>query len=439
MTEDIRIGFGSCRKQSKPQPIWRAVSRLARSAKLDAWLWLGDAIYGGKGISPPEKLAQYYQVAAAAEGDLLGAADVIDGVYDDHDYGINDGGGNYDHKEAARALFLDHVVHAPADSPRRTQAGGLYGARTFGVPPHQVKVLMLDTRYMRADYVIPSVGGSTWLPKAGQLAGLVRGLSALLGVGTSHEGDMLGSEAQWQWLEAELTNSSAAAHLILSSVQVLTSSPIFESWGHFPRSRTRLLSLLQRSKPAGALLLSGDVHFAELLGGRRSGLLEVTSSGLTHSCNDGLIGRALCGVALRLFAGHRLGGYGNGGKYTELNFGTLEVKWAQGANGSDEEPGGVARGASSAPRGVMTVRIHDVDGTVQLESALELGATKEVEAARWRAALDGDVPTIFDATAPLRLPIAGAVLLFSFLVMGLGARRRQRAALERRRALKKAA
>jgi alkaline phosphatase D len=118
---------------------------------------------------------------------------------------------------------------------------------------------MLDTRYARADFAIPSVGGSSWLPKAGQVAGLVRGLSALLGVGATHKGDLLGSEEQWRWLESELTNSSASAHLIVSSVQVLTSSPIFESWGHFPASRARLLALLERARPAGALLLSGDV------------------------------------------------------------------------------------------------------------------------------------------------------------------------------------
>ena len=47
-------------------------------------------------------------------------------------------------------------------------------------------------------------------------------------------------------------------------------------------------------------------RLGELSGGRTAGLLEATSSGLTHSCNDGLIGRALCHTALRLFGAHRL-------------------------------------------------------------------------------------------------------------------------------------
>ena len=47
----------------------------------------------------------------------------IDGVYDDHDYGENDGGKHYPHREASRQLFLDHIG-VPAESPRRSQPGG---------------------------------------------------------------------------------------------------------------------------------------------------------------------------------------------------------------------------------------------------------------------------------------------------------------------------
>ena len=55
-------------------------------------------------------------------------------------------------------------------------------------------------------------------------------------------------------------------HLIVSSVQLLTSNPLVESWGHFPVSKARLLALLAEARPAAALVLSGDVHFAEFLG-----------------------------------------------------------------------------------------------------------------------------------------------------------------------------
>lgn len=48
---------------------------------------------------------------------------------------------------------------------------------------------------------------------------------------------------------------------------MLTSNPLVESWGHFPKSRDRMLSLLRRTNPAGLVILSGDVHHAELASG----------------------------------------------------------------------------------------------------------------------------------------------------------------------------
>ena len=69
------------------------------------------------------------------------------------------------------------------------------------------------------------------------------------------DGDVLGEE-QWAWLRRELTNSTAAAHLIVSSIQVLTTSPVVESWGHYPRSRRRLLELLREKVVDDKLLLT---------------------------------------------------------------------------------------------------------------------------------------------------------------------------------------
>ena len=228
------LAFGSCRKQNRSQPIWAAVAAL----KPDAFVWLGDYVYGGKYAATPAELASYYAKAAEVDAPLRASTRVIDGVYDDHDYGENDAGMRYPHREAARRLFLD-AVGAPADSPRRTQSGGLYGARTFGTPPRQVKLVMLDTRYARDDHVIPSVGASRWLPKPGYFAGALRALCAAVGYGREHPGDMLGSEAQWQWLEDELlgkeneskkTSSSVvpAATIVLSTLPVLgKKTPLF--------------------------------------------------------------------------------------------------------------------------------------------------------------------------------------------------------------------
>ena len=131
----LRVAFGSCRKQLKPQPVWDAVA--AQSPAL--WLWLGDAMYPKGSVTSAAQLREAY--AQAGEPALRGVP--VDGVYDDHDYGLNDGGVGWELKEDARQLFLDKVVGAPADSARRTQRGGLYGSRTLGEPPRQLKVVML--------------------------------------------------------------------------------------------------------------------------------------------------------------------------------------------------------------------------------------------------------------------------------------------------------
>ena len=106
----------------------------------------------------------------------------------------------------------------------------------------------LDTRFSRDDAVIPSPGASPHLFKPGYVAAALRLLCAVTGYGADHDGDVLGKE-QWAWLRRELTNSTAAAHLIVSSIQVLTTSPVVESWGHYPRSRRRRQSPRPRGSP----------------------------------------------------------------------------------------------------------------------------------------------------------------------------------------------
>ena len=209
------IAFGSCRKQKYAQDVWDAVARLRPSA----WLWTGDYLYfkAPRGREAAALEASFVETReSAGEQQLRAVVPIIDGVYDDHDYGENDAGRHFANRELARRLFLDEVVRAPETSARRTQDGGLYGARTLVMAGREVKVLMLDTRFSRDDHAIPSLGGSTWLPKPGYVAAAVRLLSAMLGLAS--DGDVLG-EAQWAWLEGELSNSSASVHVLISSIQ----------------------------------------------------------------------------------------------------------------------------------------------------------------------------------------------------------------------------
>ena len=109
-----RLAFGSCRKTTSPQHIWRAIA----ADRPDVWLWTGDAVYTPRPAGRRELLQAYERVGADSdEARALSVVREVEGVYDDHDYGPNDAGRHFEHRELSRSLFLDRVVRAPPDSP----------------------------------------------------------------------------------------------------------------------------------------------------------------------------------------------------------------------------------------------------------------------------------------------------------------------------------
>lgn len=144
--------------------------------------------------------------------------------------------------------------------------------------------------------MLPECVANLLWPVKPYLLALTRWAAVLLGITGRFHGDMLGTE-QWSWLEEQVAGSEASFHVLVSTVQVLSVNPIAEGWGHYPAAQSRLLALLRKHRPRGLVILSGDVHFAELLvtqppseGMReeekeeKKEALEVTSSGMTHTC-----------------------------------------------------------------------------------------------------------------------------------------------------------
>jgi alkaline phosphatase D len=93
---------------------------------------------------------------------------------------------------------------------------------------------------------------------------------------------MLG-EAQWAWLEAQLSKP-AELRLLVTSIQLLVGDHGYESWGLFPAERTRMFEVLGRSGAHGIVVLSGDRHRGEISCATVPGigypLIELTSSSL---------------------------------------------------------------------------------------------------------------------------------------------------------------
>ena len=85
-----RIAFGSCAEVDKPQPVWDPV--LAR--KNDLFIFLGDNIYGDtRDMSVLS--AKYAKFAAIPGVARLRATTPVVAMWDDHDFGENDAGGDY--------------------------------------------------------------------------------------------------------------------------------------------------------------------------------------------------------------------------------------------------------------------------------------------------------------------------------------------------------
>lgn len=252
------IAFGSCNKLDKPQTMWQFIA--ANDPKL--WIWLGDIVYADT-KDMRVLAADYRQLKTNPEYKKLRAKAQIIGVYDDHDFGLNDACKYYPVKKGSKKCLMD-FLDVPMNSPVRKREGA-YNAYTFGKGAEKIKVIVMDLRYFRDSLQKDETNKSRYKPNM--------------------TGTMLG-EAQWAWLEKELRNSTANLNILCSSVQLISDDHGYEKWGNFPNERKRMLKLIATVKPKNLLIISGDRHMAEIskmdLQGLPYPLYDFTSSGLTH-------------------------------------------------------------------------------------------------------------------------------------------------------------
>ncbi len=264
-----KILFGSCGHQDKNIPIFDAINK----EQSDLFIFLGDNIYGD--TNNMSVLANKYQRLGAKPGfKTLKAQTPIIAMWDDHDYGQNDAGKEYPHKEESRQIMLD-FWQEPANSPRRTRPDGIYTSYTYGEGEQTVQVIMPDLRWNRD--ALNAVSKLEYDTK--------RKLNNQGPYSPSHvKGASMLGEAQWQWLEQEL-KKPAAIKLIASSLQLLPEFTGWESWANFPDDRKRLFTLIKKHKVNGVVIISGDTHWGEISQYKHNldyPLIEMTSSGLTE-------------------------------------------------------------------------------------------------------------------------------------------------------------
>ncbi len=260
-----RLAFGSCNHQERSQAYWETIAALDPQL----FLMIGDNVYGDLGWHGDAALgslrAAYQLLASHPEFSEFRRKVPMMTVWDDHDFGFNDGSGDFTFREWGEQIYENFWNASPEVRARR----GVYESAIHGPEGRRVQVIMLDTRFFRTPIAL--------MPLTDTPTPLGRHLPD-----DTAAAKMLGEE-QWRWLESELARP-ADLRLVVSSIQVLTDAHHNESWAMMPRERERLYAALKARTGGGLLLLSGDRHRGAIYSARPGTLgeevWEFTSSSL---------------------------------------------------------------------------------------------------------------------------------------------------------------
>ena len=314
-----RIAFGSCNNPLKGGQIWNLIT----STDPDRLILLGDNVYADKKKSimghfeaaSPIRIQYMYSLLKNDPNfkglvkHLGGFSKGINAIYDDHDYGINDGDMSFESRDESMTLFWD-FLDVEMTSPRRKQSG-VYSSQSVRVALPNRNRNSNNSSNSNSDSGGNSMGYSGVFDYKVILVDTRSNNNVKLSFAS--ECDFLGDE-QWSWLEQQLLQQPFPDLILLGSgIQVLPTDKVIEEvWNACPRSRTRLLKLVKvASEFTNIVLLSGDIHSAEVLQANLNfesdktesysssqssssdetsspspyHLYEFTSSGLSHTVN----------------------------------------------------------------------------------------------------------------------------------------------------------
>jgi len=315
-----RIALGSCMNQDRPVPVLGTV----REWKPELFIWLGDNIYGDtEDMAVLE--AKYRQLGekplfAALRGEVPMVA-----TWDDHDYGVNDGGQEYAKKEESKDVFLR--FWGEPDGTDRRQRPGIYTSYRFedAAAGKSLQVIMLDTRTFRTPLTTNTFTSfkNDYRPD------------------TNPANSFLG-ETQWAWLKERLSEP-ADLRLIGTSIQFGHEYNGWESWTNFPTEIEKMINLIKETRANGVVFLSGDVHWGEISRLKAPGcypLHDLTASGINQEWDVLEPNRNRLGAACM-----------------DHHFGFIEIDW------KPADP-------------VVSLSIKDVTGRSRVKHSLRLSSLK---------------------------------------------------------------
>lgn len=195
----------------------------------DLMLWLGDNVY----LREPDWgsrsgfLYRYTHTRSTPEMQRLLRTTTHAAIWDDHDFGPNDGDASFVGSAMAREVF-DLFWPNPTNG-----VPGVEGITTM-FSYYDADFFLMDDRTFR----VP--------------ADVVTGEPAMLGT------------TQLDWLIRALKYSSATFKFVAVGSQVLNTGAVYENYSTIPKERGELLRRIEAEGIKGVIFLTGDRHFTEL-------------------------------------------------------------------------------------------------------------------------------------------------------------------------------
>ena len=153
------------------------------------FIFMGDNVYGDNKNNSDLNLLKkaYKKQKIKIPFKRLKETNEIFSIWDDHDYGKNDGGKEFENKKEAKELFLK-FWDIPSDDKRRNREG-LYFSKKRNTEIGVIQFIFLDTRYFRSA-LKPT--DKKWAPKKEKYMADYDPKKTYLG------------DKQWSWLKTAL-------------------------------------------------------------------------------------------------------------------------------------------------------------------------------------------------------------------------------------------
>jgi alkaline phosphatase D len=236
---DFTVALGSCTyineepydRPGKPYGSGYEIFKSINIQNPDIMLWMGDNTYLREADYDTKTgiYHRYTHSRSLTEMQPLLARTQNYAIWDDHDFGPNDGDRSFYNKYITQQAFKDFWANKSFGIDA-SQKEGVYSTFTWS----DVDFFLLDDRFFK----------SPNYRKTGE--------KTLLG------------KQQLEWLIDALSFSRASFKVIAIGGQVLNSAARFENYENYKEEKTYLLEQIKANNIRGVIFLSGDRHFSEL-------------------------------------------------------------------------------------------------------------------------------------------------------------------------------